>query len=78
LAMANAGPGTAGCQFFITEDKYPDGNGHYAIFGQVVDGQRVVGKISHVIRDSKDRPRAPTKLIKITLMRVAGDVAPDK
>jgi peptidyl-prolyl cis-trans isomerase A (cyclophilin A) len=78
LAMANAGPGTAGCQFFITEDKYPDGNGHYAIFGQVVDGQRVVGKISHVIRDSKDRPRVPTKLIKITLMRVAGDAAPDK
>jgi peptidyl-prolyl cis-trans isomerase A (cyclophilin A) len=78
LAMANAGPGTAGCQFFITEDKYPDGNGHYAIFGQVVDGQRVVGKISHVIRDSKDRPRVPTKLIKITLMRVAGDAASDK
>jgi peptidyl-prolyl cis-trans isomerase A (cyclophilin A) len=78
LAMANAGPGTAGCQFFITEDKYPDGNGHYAIFGQVVDGQRVVGKISHVIRDSKDRPRVPTKLIKITLTRVAAEAAPDK
>ncbi len=78
LAMANAGPGTAGCQFFITEDKYPDGNGHYAIFGQVVDGQRVVSKISHVIRDNKDRPRVPTKLLKITFLRVAGDAAPDK
>ena len=78
LAMANAGPGTAGCQFFITEDKYPDGNGHYAIFGQVVEGQPVVSKISHVIRDNHDRPRIPTKLIKITFMRVTGDVAPDK
>ena len=53
LAMANAGPGTAACQFFITEDKYPEGDGHYTIFGQVVDGQPVVAKISHVIRDDQ-------------------------
>ena len=38
----------------------------------------VVAKISHVIRDSKDRPRLPTKLIKITFLRVAGEAAPDK
>jgi peptidyl-prolyl cis-trans isomerase A (cyclophilin A) len=71
LAMANAGPGTAGCQFFITEDRYTAGDGHYTIFGQVVDGQPLVAKISHVIRDDHDRPRIPTKLIKITFMRVA-------
>jgi peptidyl-prolyl cis-trans isomerase A (cyclophilin A) len=70
LAMANAGPGTASCQFFITEDKYSAGNGHYAIFGQVMDGQKVVGKISHVLRDDRDKPRLPTKLIKITFLRV--------
>jgi peptidyl-prolyl cis-trans isomerase A (cyclophilin A) len=75
LAMANAGPGTADSQFFITEGKYPAGNGHYAIFGQVVDGQPVVAKISHVIRDDRDRPRIPAKLIKITFMRVPGDAA---
>lgn len=80
LAMANAGPGTAACQFFITEDKYPSGNGHYAIFGQVVNGQPLVGKISHVIRDDHDRPRIPTTLVKITFMRVVPDAvpAPDK
>ena len=78
LAMANAGPGTAACQFFITEDKYAAGDGHYAIFGQVVDGQPLVAKISHVIRDDRDRPRIPTKLIKITFMRVAGEAAPGK
>jgi peptidyl-prolyl cis-trans isomerase A (cyclophilin A) len=78
LAMANAGPGTAACQFFITEDKYPAGNGHYTIFGQVVSGQPLVAKISHVIRDDRDRPRSPTKLLKITFMRVAVDAAPDK
>jgi cyclophilin family peptidyl-prolyl cis-trans isomerase len=76
LAMANRGPGTAGCQFFITEDKYAAGNGHYAIFGQVVNGQPLVAKISHVIRDDRDRPRIPTKLIKITILRVAPEAAP--
>jgi len=70
LAMANAGPRTAACQFFITEDKYAEGNGHYTIFGQVVDGQPLVAKISHVIRDDKDRPNIPAKLIKITFMRI--------
>jgi peptidyl-prolyl cis-trans isomerase A (cyclophilin A) len=78
VAMANAGPGTAACQFFITEDKYAAGNGHYTIFGQVVNGQPVVTKISHVFRDDRDRPRIPTKLIKITVMRVVDEAAPDK
>jgi peptidyl-prolyl cis-trans isomerase A (cyclophilin A) len=78
LAMANKGPGTADCQFFITEDKYTDGDGKYTIFGQVVDGQPVVGKISHVIRDDKDRPNIPAKLIKITFLRTVGAVAPAK
>ncbi|HEX5229309.1 MAG TPA: peptidylprolyl isomerase [Bryobacteraceae bacterium] len=76
VAMANAGPGTADCQFFITESKYPEGNGKYTIFGQVVDGQRLVPKISHVIRDNRDRPMSPTKLLKITFMRIPGDPAP--
>jgi peptidyl-prolyl cis-trans isomerase A (cyclophilin A) len=78
LAMANAGPGTAACQFFITEDKYAAGNGHYAIFGQVVDGQPLVAKISHVLRDDRDKPRIPAKLIKITFMRIVASSAPDQ
>jgi peptidyl-prolyl cis-trans isomerase A (cyclophilin A) len=78
LAMANAGPGTAACQFFITEDPYPTGNGHYTIFGQVVNGQPLVAKISHVLRDDRDRPRIPTKLIKITFMGITFKEQPDK
>lgn len=76
VAMANAGPGTADCQFFITEAKYPEGNGHYTIFGQVVDGQKLVSKISHVIRDNRDRPMIPTRLLKVTFLRIPGDQAP--
>jgi peptidyl-prolyl cis-trans isomerase A (cyclophilin A) len=79
LAMANTGaPGTAGCQFFITEDKYPEGNGHYTIFGQVVAGQPLVTKITHVIRDSNDKPTIPTKLISITFLRMPGEPTPAK
>lgn len=70
LAMANAGPGTANCQFFITDGKYPEGNGKYAIFGQVVDGQPVVSKIADVIRDDHDKPNIPAHLINITFTRV--------
>ena len=51
LAMANHGPNTNGCQFFITHVPYPSLNdgggsgGHYTIFGDVTKGQEVVNSI---------------------------------
>ena len=41
-------PNTGACQFFITDKAYPSLTGEYTIFGQVVDGQDVVGKIARV------------------------------
>jgi peptidyl-prolyl cis-trans isomerase B (cyclophilin B) len=57
LAMANAGPGTNGSQFFIvTTDAAPWLDGKHTVFGRVTNGMEAVDSIEATPTGARDKP----------------------
>jgi cyclophilin family peptidyl-prolyl cis-trans isomerase len=66
LAMANSGPNTNGCQFFVMHKDYglPP---NYTIFGKLTSGEEVVDAIATARTGASDRPVNPVSITGITI-----------
>ncbi len=75
LAMANAGPGTNGSQFFITFAPTDWLNGGHTIFGEVIEGSEILGDLTR--RDPGQDPEFDGDLIKsITIEEASESILP--
>eukprot|EP01105_Mastigella_eilhardi_P005957 TRINITY_DN17610_c0_g1_i1.p2 TRINITY_DN17610_c0_g1~~TRINITY_DN17610_c0_g1_i1.p2 ORF type:complete len:187 (-),score=62.93 TRINITY_DN17610_c0_g1_i1:23-562(-) len=63
LSMANSGPHTNGCQFFVTCAPAEWLDGKHVVFGQVVDGMKVVRMIENVSVGPNSKPKIECKII---------------
>jgi peptidyl-prolyl cis-trans isomerase A (cyclophilin A) len=70
LAMANAGPNTNGSQFFITLAPTTWLTGKHTIFGEVVEGQKVVEQIVAAPRNRQDKPNKDVVVKSVAIERV--------
>ncbi|HDT7772558.1 TPA: peptidylprolyl isomerase, partial [Enterococcus faecium] len=46
-------------------------DGHYTVFGQVIEGMDVVDAIANIETDSSDKPKEEVKIDKINILQEA-------
>ncbi|AXA50689.1 peptidyl-prolyl isomerase H (cyclophilin H) [Malassezia restricta] len=63
LSMANAGPHSNGCQFFITTQPAEFLDGKHVVFGRVVEGMLTVRKVEQVPCGANNRPRMDVRIV---------------
>lgn len=69
VAMARSQkPNSAGSQFYICLKELPQLDGQYTVFGQVVEGIAVVGKIGDVKTGPDDRPLEDVRMNKVYII----------
>ncbi|KAJ3566430.1 hypothetical protein NP233_g7010 [Leucocoprinus birnbaumii] len=62
LSMANSGPNSNGCQFFVTTAKCDFLDGKHVVFGRVLDGMLTLRKIENVPTGPNNRPKLVVKI----------------
>jgi peptidyl-prolyl isomerase H (cyclophilin H) len=63
VAMANSGPNSNGCQFFITLDDVSEIDGQYVAFGRVVDGMFAIRQVENVpLKPNSEAPSMPVEI----------------
>ncbi len=75
LAMANAGPNTNGCQFYINLVTNSSLDNHYTVFGMVTSNFTVVQAIGHVPVDANDKPLTAVVIDSIRITRYPASVS---
>ena len=65
LSMANSGPNTNGCQFFITTAAAPHLDGKHVVFGEVIRGFDNIRRIELLPTDRYDKPHNDIQILTI-------------
>ena len=79
LSMARTmDPDSGGSQFFIMHEDAPHLDGHYAAFGQVLEGMDVVDRIAATKTGWGDKPLTPQIMEKVTVDTKGVEYPPPK